>query len=77
MNLDLENKSSTIEKELGKYNQLKIDLLKISKCIQCCEEKKDEERYQNIALEYSKELKTLTNIIEQEYNISLCNCCKA
>lgn len=77
MNLDLEKKSSTIEKEFGKYNQLKIDLLKISKCIQYCEGKKDEERYQNIALEYSKELKNLTNLIEQEYNISLCNCCKA
>lgn len=77
MNLDLEQESSTIEKEFEKYNQLKIDLLKISKCIQCCDEKRDEERYQNIALEYSKELKNLTNMIEQEYKISLCNCCKA
>jgi Iap family predicted aminopeptidase len=71
------NKNSTIEKEIKKYNQIKIDLLKISKCIECCEEKKEEEMYQNIALEYSKELRNIKEYIEKEYKITFCNsCCK-
>ncbi|ECO1678061.1 hypothetical protein [Peribacillus frigoritolerans] len=66
---------SPIEKELKKYNQLKIDLLKISKCIECCEEQTDEAMFQNIALEYSKEMKNLKEAIEKEYEISFCSCC--
>lgn len=62
--------------EIRKYNQLKIDLLKISKCVECCGEQKDREFYQNIALEYSKELKNLKKFIETEYEVSLCHCCE-
>lgn len=65
-----------IDAEIEKYNQLKIDLLKISKCIECCEEKNKEEMYQNIALEYSKELKHLKKAIEKEYKIKLCCYCQ-
>ena len=64
-----------IENEIKKYTQLKIDLLKISKCIECCEEKNREDMYQNIALEYSINLKKLKEFIEKEYHISLCRCC--
>lgn len=46
----------SIEEELEKYNQLKIDLLKMSKCIEDCDISQ-KELYQNICLEYSKELK--------------------
>lgn len=65
----------SIDVEIEKYNQLKIDLLKISKCIECCEEKSQEEMYQNIAIEYSKELKQLKEFIEREYEIKLCCYC--
>ncbi|ONK21377.1 hypothetical protein BLX87_22070 [Bacillus sp. VT-16-64] len=65
-----------IEKELEQYTQLKIDLLKISNCIEYCEKKKYKEIYQNIALEYSKEMKNLKDTIEKEYQVILCKCCK-
>lgn len=64
-----------IESEIKKYNQIKIDLLKIAKCIECCEENYDVEMYQNIALEYSKKLKNVKKSIEKEYKIKLCVCC--
>ncbi|ESU32006.1 hypothetical protein G3A_13580 [Bacillus sp. 17376] len=64
-----------IENEFQKYNRLKVDLLKISKCIECCEEKEEQAFYQNLAIEYSKELKNLKKSIENEYHIILCDRC--
>ena len=45
-----------IESNIKRYNELKIDLLNISKCIETCEEC-DKEFYQNIAIQYSKNIK--------------------
>lgn len=72
--MNLEKRS--IEKDFLKYNNLKLELLRIVQCIDCCQDKWEEEMYQNIAIEYSKELRNLKEFIEQEYHISLCNCCK-
>ncbi|WP_243292139.1 hypothetical protein [Bacillus sp. FJAT-47783] len=63
-----------IDKQLKKFNQLKIDLLKISQCIDYCSDEGEEEFYRNIALEYSKELKKLKEYIEKNYDIKFCNC---
>jgi hypothetical protein len=65
-----------IEKELQKYNQIKTDLLKMAKCIDACTEKSEEEFYQNLCLEYSKELKNIKKTIEESYNVKICSCCK-
>ncbi|MGG3641428.1 hypothetical protein [Bacillus gobiensis] len=69
-------KKQSIENEFIKYNKLKLELLKTVQCIDCCQDKREEEIYQNISLEYSKELRNLKEFIEKEYQISLCNCCK-
>lgn len=60
-----------IEKELMKYNTLRSDLLSISKCINCCEEK-DVCFYQDLAISYSERLKKLHEFIQLEYGISAC-----
>lgn len=65
-----------IEDEFFKYNQLKLELLKIVQCIDCCKDKREVEMYQNIAIEYSKELRNFKEFIEQEYKISFCSCCQ-
>jgi tRNA A-37 threonylcarbamoyl transferase component Bud32 len=53
-----------------------VNLQESSKCIKCCEEKSKKEMYQNIAIEYSKELKQLKEVIEKEYQIKLCCHCQ-
>lgn len=63
-----------IEEKFEAYNKLKIDLLKISKCIECCEESQIE-LYQDLCIEYSKELKTMKKSIEETYGVELCSCC--
>ena len=63
-----------IEKEFSKYNQLKIDLLKVSKCIECCKEN-EKGFYQEIAFSYSTELKKFKKFIGETYGINLCDCC--
>lgn len=65
-----------IENKISKYNRLKLDLLKISKCIECCETEPEKETYQNIAIEYSKELKRMHNTLEDIYGVKICGCCK-
>lgn len=65
-----------IEKEIKKFNQIKMDLLKISKCIEYCTEINQKEMYQNIAMEYSKELKHLSKYIQNEYQVTFCAGCK-
>ncbi|RFT66225.1 hypothetical protein D0U04_14655 [Bacillus clarus] len=62
-----------LNNSLNQYNQLKIDLLTIVKCIDYCS-LAEKEIYQNLALSYSNELKILQNILEKEYNIKFCNC---
>ena len=64
------------EKDLEKLTELKMKLFKISKCIDCCEEKHQEEMYQNIALELTKELRRMRKTIEETYQIKACGCCK-
>ncbi|KIU04524.1 hypothetical protein ACFVRW_14330 [Bacillus subtilis] len=61
----------TFEKDIKKIHQIKIDLLKISKCIDACT---DEEKsvYQDIAGEYSKALKVVKASIEDAYDVKLC-----
>lgn len=65
----------SIEDEVLKYSKLKSDLLKIVRCIDCCTNENEKEMYQNIALEYSKGLKSLHNSIQKEYQITFCSCC--
>lgn len=63
----------TIEKEIEKINQIKIDLLKMSQCIEKCTEPQ-KELYQNICLEYSRELKKIKRSIEEIYDVKICEC---
>lgn len=65
-----------LEKDLKKYNQIKTDLLKMSKCIECCEQDNEKAMYQNVTIEYSKELKQLQKSLEATYGVKLCSCCK-
>lgn len=64
-----------MEKEIVKYNRIKTELIKLAQCIDKCTENREKEFYQNICLEYSKELKNLKSAIEESYNIKICNCC--
>lgn len=68
--------STNIEMEIRKYSKIKLDLLKISKCIECCELDNEKETYQNIAIEYSKELKRIYSSLEDIYDVKICGCCK-
>ncbi|WP_349346926.1 hypothetical protein [Priestia megaterium] len=63
-----------LEKKVTKYNQVKIDLMKISQCIDYCSED-EKEIYQDIALNYSKQLKSIKESIESIYGVELCSCC--
>lgn len=63
-----------MEYKINKYNQIKTELLKMSKCIEYCEAS-EVERYQDICLEFSKELKEMKKHIESTYGIEICNCC--
>ncbi|MES9699975.1 MULTISPECIES: hypothetical protein [Bacillus] len=65
-----------LEKDLKKYNQIKTDLLKMSKCIECCEQENERVMYQNVTMEYSKELKQLQKALEATYGVKLCSCYK-
>lgn len=56
-----------LESELKKYQQIKIELLRMAKCIECCRES-EKEMYQNICFEYSKELRKVKEIIDSVYN---------
>jgi len=64
----------SIDEALSKHTQIKIDLLKISQCIQQCEEP-NKKYYQNICLQYSEQLKELTKVIEKKYGVKLYSCC--
>ncbi|KYD20098.1 hypothetical protein [Saccharococcus caldoxylosilyticus] len=68
-------KSQGIDRDLKAYMQLKIDLLKITECIDYCTEEKDKEYFRMKALHYSKELKKLREYIEEIYGLKLCQCC--
>ncbi|MDQ7723546.1 hypothetical protein P9293_00045 [Bacillus inaquosorum] len=68
--------NSDIEKNINKYNKVKLDLMRISKCIECCASPKEKETYQNIAIEYTKELKRMNSALENIYGIKICGCCK-
>ncbi len=60
------------EDKLRKYNQIKIDLLKMSKHLDFCDET-EKNLYQNICVEYTKELKEIKKSLEQTYGIEICN----
>ena len=64
----------TMEDNIIKYNKIKTDLLKMSKCIECCEAS-EVELYQDICIEFSKELKEIKKQIELTYDIKVCKCC--
>ncbi|MFN2747760.1 MULTISPECIES: hypothetical protein [Bacillus] len=61
------------EQDIGKIHQIKIDLLKITKCLDTCSEK-EKSSYQDIAYEYSKALKAVKKSIEEAYGVKLCCC---
>ncbi|WP_368679596.1 hypothetical protein [Bacillus paralicheniformis] len=63
----------TFEKDIKKIHQIKIDLLKISKCIDACADK-EKSVYQDLAGEYSKALKIVKASIEDAYDVKLCCC---
>ncbi|MCM3024988.1 hypothetical protein [Heyndrickxia ginsengihumi] len=65
---------SAIDENVMKYNQIKVDLLKIAQCIDCCTDN-EKELYQDIAMEYSKELRRIKSSIEEIYGIKLYGCC--
>ncbi|WP_146553294.1 MULTISPECIES: hypothetical protein [Rummeliibacillus] len=62
-----------LEDKLAEYNQIKIDLLKMSKHLDFCDETQ-KDLYQNICAEYSKELKKIKKALEQAYGIEICSC---
>lgn len=64
-----------LEEQLKKYNQIKIDLLKVAQCIDCCDPSEISD-LQDICIDYSHELKDLRHQIESIYGIKLCNCCE-
>ena len=64
-----------IEEELKRYTRIKLDLLKMAKCIDACANKSEEEFYQNICIEYSKELRNIKRSIESTYGIKICKYC--
>lgn len=64
-----------IEEKVKKYNQVKTDLLRVVKCIDCCTEAEEKEFYQDVAVSYSKELKRIKGTIKSVYGIDLCGCC--
>ncbi|MED4286314.1 hypothetical protein P4679_30740 [Priestia megaterium] len=63
-----------IVEKVKKYNQIKMDLMKIAKCIDCCTEVEEKEFYQDVAVSYSKEMKRIKGTIEDTYGIQICNC---
>lgn len=62
-----------IIKKFEEYNRVKIELLKMSKCIDSCDESQ-KDLYQNICVEYSKELNKMKKFFEETYEIKICNC---
>lgn len=63
-----------IEEKVKIYNQVKIDLMKVFQCIDCCNDD-EKEIFQDIALTYSKQLKSIKKSIESIYGIEVCGCC--
>lgn len=63
-----------VEGKFERYNQIKTDLLKMSKCLEHCDESL-KELYQNICIEYSVELKKIKKSLELIYDIKVCQCC--
>jgi len=61
----------SLEHELLKINELKKDLLLVSKCIDNCNAE-EIYFYQDLCLSYSKRLKKLYNTINKEYNTKIC-----
>ncbi|ANB57590.1 hypothetical protein GFC29_1098 [Anoxybacillus sp. B7M1] len=68
-------KSKEVDEILKAYMQLKINLLKVAKCIDYCTEEKDKEHYRTEVLHYSKKLKKLKESIEETYGLKICQCC--
>ncbi|MEK4749798.1 hypothetical protein NST77_19860 [Niallia sp. FSL W8-0177] len=46
----------------------------MSNCIETCKTNKEKDSYQNICIEYSKQLQALEESIEETYGIHLCCC---
>jgi len=65
-----------VEQKIKKYNQIKMDLLNVSKCIDCCSSINEKEVYQNIALKYSEEMKQIKDLLEKIYDVKICSCCR-
>jgi hypothetical protein len=65
-----------VEDKIEKLNRIKIDLLKISQCIEHCSSEDEKDMYQNIAIEYSKEIKKVKSAIEKTYDIKIF-CCQS
>ncbi len=63
-----------LEEDIKKINKVKLDLLRMSKCIEVCKTNTEKDSYQNICYEYSKQLQTLKETIEKTYDINLCCC---
>lgn len=58
---------------IKKYLELKTELLKVTKCLECCSEL-DKEFYYNIAEEYCKKIKLTGAHLNKEIDISTCHC---
>ncbi|HZH58980.1 MAG TPA: hypothetical protein VEY70_05320 [Metabacillus sp.] len=68
-------KSNEVDQNIKAYMQLKIELLKLAKCIDDCIEEKDKEHYRMEVLHYSNKLKKLKESIEETYELKICQCC--
>ena len=68
-------KSNEVDQNIKAYMQLKIELLKLAKCIDDCIEEKDREYYRMEVLHYSNKLKKLKESIEETYGLKICQCC--
>ncbi|MFT0803538.1 hypothetical protein VSK91_22660 [Bacillus swezeyi] len=57
---------------LHQYYQLKQDLLKVAQKLNSCDTE-EKEMYQDIVLCYSKHLKKMNKLLEDEYGLNMCS----
>ncbi|MEI3597819.1 MULTISPECIES: glutaredoxin family protein [unclassified Oceanobacillus] len=71
---DFMTNESPIVSEIKKFNQIKIDLFNLSKCLEFCKDKQEKEEIFKKVLEYSVDLKNTKELLENEYQIKICKC---
>lgn len=64
---------NSIEDSIAKYNKLKIEFLKITQCLEHCEEE-DREFYFKVTEDYARKLKIVNQSMKEKYGLKLCDC---